>query len=445
MVTSPPRPEARRARGRRAHSLILTLDRYVRVMVVAIMVVIAFGAGFGVNLFAHGYTSVGAQTKQTGLESTDTFSVLSDTYDVIREDYVMSDDITDDQLIYGAATGMVEALGDTGHSRFMNPDDAQRFIESSNGELVGIGIQVDTQQLPLRIIMPIQNSPAFKAGIKSGDVILTIDGTDVSQGEDPQAAVDLLRGREGTDVVLELRHEGDAESYEVTITRERITVNPVSWAMMPEGVLWIRIDGFDTGAGDEVAKALQAGIDQNAKGVILDLRANPGGLVDEANKVNAQFQKRGSLLYTEQEKNGDKNDIKVDAPGGLWLDKPLVVLIDKDSASASEVTASSIHDNKRAPLIGQVTAGTGTVLHGVTLDDGSMVLIGFALWLRPDGETIWHKGVAPDTEVANEPGVQLSLPYSFDNNEMTAEQYSSLQDDQLIAGYDEVIQQIAGN
>jgi len=426
---------------RTSRTVLLAIDRHLRMVLVAMMVFVAFGAGIGVNQFAKGYTSVGAQ-KSSGLEGADSFNILSDTYDVIRENYVMSDDITDQQLIYGAATGMVESLGDTGHSRFMNPDEAKQFDESQRGELVGIGIQVDSTQLPLRVIMPLQNSPALKAGIRAGDVILTIDGTDVSEGDDPEAALGLIRGEEGTDVTLELRHEGEADSYTVTITRARIKVHPVSWAMMPNDVLWIRIDGFDQGATDEVRAALEAGTKLGAKGVILDLRANPGGLVYEAIGVGSQFQPDNSVLFQQEDKSGKKEDVRTVGSKGLWQKGPLVVLINKDSASASEITSSSIQDNKRGTLIGATTAGTGTVLLPVDLDDGSVVLIGTELWLTPNGDVIWHKGVKPDVAVENEPGVQISLPYTFDGNEVTQDQYSTLQDDQLLTAYDEVTKQI---
>lgn len=429
---------------RRLNSLVLTLDRHLRMVVVAMMLLVAFGAGMGVNQFAQSTTGVGAQSSND-LADLDEFEVLEETYGIIRDDYVMSDDITDEQLIYGAAAGMVEALGDTGHSRFLNPDEARSFEEQSRGELVGIGIQVDATALPLKVIMPLKDSPAQKAGILSGDVILTIDGTDVSKGEDPQAAMSLLRGEEGTDVELELRHEGEAESYTVTITRARIKTEAVSWAMLPNDILWVRIDGFDQGATDQLEAALKEGKQLGATGLILDLRANPGGLVYEAIGVGSQLQPNDSVLFQQQDSEGETTDVSTVGSSGEWQDMPIVVLIDENSASAAEITSSSLQENGRAILIGQTTAGTGTVLLPTDLSDGSMVLIGTELWLTPEGNVIWHKGVTPDIEVENEPGVQITLPYSYEDNAVTDEQFSTLEDDQLLTAYDEITKEVGGN
>jgi carboxyl-terminal processing protease len=409
---------------------------------VAVMLLLAIGAGIGVDrLVIVEFSPAGAQDDH-GLVDSDEFTILEQTYNVIRENYVQSDEITDEQLIYGASEGMVDALGDEGHSRFLDPLAAQRFEESSRGELVGIGIQVDTTSLPLRIIMPIQDSPAAKAGVLAGDLILTIDGVDATDLGSPDDAYAMIAGEEGTDITLELQHEGAADTYEVTLTRTRIDVDPISWAMLPGDILWIRISQFSSGTTESLKRALKAGKDEGAKGVILDLRANPGGLVFESIGVGSQFQPNGSVLYQQEDAAGDIVEIKTVGHSGLWQEGPLVVLIDADSASASEITSSSISDNGRGLLVGQQTFGTGTVLLPMELTDGSMVLIGTDLWLTPNGDVIWHQGVEPDIAVENEPGVQITLPYSFDDNVVTNQQFGALEDDQLLSAYEQVTQQV---
>ena len=287
--------------------LVHAIDRHFRIFLVAVMLIVAVGAGMGIQRFVDS-SALGAQTYDE-LTDLDEFATLEETYNIIRENYVMSDDISDEQLIYGASQGMVDALGDEGHSRFLTPDEAQQFVESSRGELVGIGVQLDTTELPLRVIMPIQDSPAAEAGIMAGDVILSVDGTDLTELDSADAATDLIRGEEGTDVTLVLRHEGEAETYEVTLTRARITIESVSWAMLPGDVLWVRISEFSQGTTDGLEAALQEGKSLGAEGVILDLRANPGGLVFEAIGVGSQFQPDDSVLFQQEDSEGDIEEV----------------------------------------------------------------------------------------------------------------------------------------
>lgn len=427
----------------RLKSLIVAADRHLRMVVMATMLLVAVGAGIGIDRLVLEFSPAGAQSEEE-LAELESFEILQETYNIIRNDYVLSEDFTEQDLIYGASRGMVDALGDEGHSRFLDPEEAEQFELSSRGELVGIGIQVDTEQVPPRVIMPIQNSPAIEAGIEAGDLILAVNGTPTEEFETGEDAVAEIRGEEGTDVTLELIHEGDVESYEVTLTRARITVESISWAMMPDDILWVRISEFSSGTTDGLKAALQAGKEAGAKGVILDLRANPGGLVFEAIGVGSQFQPDGSVLFQEQDAEGETREVSTVGSSGEWQEGPLVVLIDGDSASAAEITSSSIAENERGVLIGQTTFGTGTVLLPMELGDGSMVLIGTELWLSADGNVIWKKGVPPTIEIANEPGVQVALPFSYDGNEVTDAQFAELEDDQLLAAFDEIVQQVAG-
>lgn len=427
----------------RVRSLILAADRHLRMVIMATMLLVAVGAGIGIDRLVLEFAPAGAQNQES-LADLEEFQILEETYNIIREDYVLSEDFTEEDLIYGASRGMVDALGDEGHSRFLDPEEAEQFELSSRGELVGIGIQVDTEVVPPRVIMPIQNSPAFEAGIQAGDLILSIDGVPTTEFADGEESINAIRGEEGTDVTMELIHEGDVDSYEVTLTRARITVESISWAMLPDDVLWVRISEFSNGTTEGLKAALQEGKALGAKGVILDLRANPGGLVFEAIGVGSQFQPDGSVLFQEQDSEGEMREVTSVGSSGEWQEGPLVVLIDGDSASAAEITSSSIENNDRGILIGQTTFGTGTVLLPMELSDGSMVLIGTELWLSADGEVIWKQGVPPTIEIVNEPGVQVTLPFTFDDNAVTDEQFADLEDDQLLTAFDEITAQIAG-
>ncbi len=421
----------------------LRIDRHLRRFLVALMLLLAIGAGIGVERFVLETAPAGAQ-RDEDLADLEEYTILEEAYDVIREEYVLSDEITDQQLIYGAATGMLDALGDDNHSVFLDPVSAERHVQSLEGELVGIGIQDDTEVSPPTIILPIQNSPAFEAGILQGDAILAVDGATIEALDDPDALVDLIRGDEGTDVTLELRHKGESESYTVTLTRTRIQVDPVSWAMLPNDVLWVRLSDFSVGATEGLAEALVAGKELGAEGVILDLRANSGGFVYEALGVSSHLQPDGSVMVQTEDSTGEIIETVTVGDAGEWQEGSLVVLIDENSVSAPEVVAAAIKANERAPLIGQTTFGTGTTINGIELSDGSMVNIGISLWRTPDGELLWHRGVEPDIEVANEPGVQIGLPYTYEANQVTDVQVAALEDDQLLTAYDEVTQQMGG-
>jgi carboxyl-terminal processing protease len=334
---------------------------------------------------------------------------------------------------------MVSALGDTNHSRFLDPEDARQFMDSTRGELIGIGVNIDVSELPLRVIMPIKGSPAYDAGVKPGDVILAIDGVDVSQMGDPQEAIALIRGEAGTDITLLVQREGSDERAELTMTRSTVVIEPVSWAMLPGDVLWVRIDQFSKGATDGLQTALQAGLDAGAQGLVLDLRANPGGLVLEAMGVGGLLQPKGSVLFQQKSADGGIEEIVTSDRGDRWTDRPIVVLIDGDSASAAEIVASSLAENGRATLVGETTSGTGTVLLPVELEDGSIVLIGTELWLTPSGQVIWHNGVAPARSVTNPPDVQIAVPFLFDDTSLSDGALAETGDEQLLAAHQEML------
>lgn len=397
-----------------------------------IALAITFGGVLGARY------SAGNANASTMLTQIPEFQVVEETYDLIRENYVMGEEFSDEELMYGAAAGMIEALGDEGHSTFLTPVEAEEFERSSRGELIGIGIQVDTTGPQPVVVAPIDGSPAFEAGIRSGDVIIAVDGVEYTE-VDTQELVDLIRGEAGTDVTLTLRHEDEAEPYEVTITRARIEIDPVSSLMMPNGVLWLRVSQFSAGATEGVVEALREGKAQGMTGVILDLRNNPGGLVFEAIGIGSQFLPGGSVLYQEQNADGSVHEVTTIGNSGEWLEGDLVALINEGSASASEIVSSGLRANDRAELYGETTFGTGTVLLPFELSDGSVALLGTKLWLTADGEQIWKRGVEPTTVVTLEPGVSPTLPIEFETEEVSREQLQSLEDTQLLTAYRELV------
>jgi carboxyl-terminal processing protease len=411
--------------------------RASRSIVMSLMLLLAMGVGVGLDRFLVETGIVGASTQLT---NNDSFVVLEQTYDAIRNNYVLEADISDEELIYGAAKGMVDALGDEGHSTFLTPEEADAFEQSSRGELIGIGIQIDTTgDLPV-VIAPIPNSPAFDAGIRPGDTILEIDGTSL-EGTDPTEAADQIRGEAGTDVTLMLQRAGEEDSYEVTITRAKIRVNPVSWAMLPNDVMWLQVSEFSTGATEGVQKAVREAQALGATSIILDLRNNPGGLVFEAIGIASQFLPSGTPVYQEQDANGDTRTVKSVGSNGVWQDGPLVVLINENSASSSEIVSSSIRDADRGQLIGEKTFGTGTVLLPFELEDGSMAVLGTELWLTASGEQIYKHGVEPDIEASLEENIFPAIPVAYvegDERVIAEDQWATFKDTQLVTAHDEV-------
>lgn len=414
------------------------LARNMRTVVMSIMLVLAVGVGVGLDRVLIETGVVGAATQLT---NADEFTILEETYDAIRTNYVLEGEISDEELIYGAARGMVDALGDEGHSVFLDPEEARQFEESSRGELVGIGIQIDTEANPPIVIAPIPNSPALEAGLLPGDVILEVDGA-ATEDMDPEEVGNRIRGEAGTDVTLTLRHEGETESYEVTITRQSINVNPVSWAMLPDNVMWLQVSQFSSGATEGVQEAIREGQKLGATSIILDLRNNPGGLVFEAMGIASQFLPDGTPLYQEKDAEGNTKVVETVGSNGVYQEGPLVVLVNEYSASASEIVSSSLMEAGRAPLLGEKTFGTGTVLLPFELTDGSLAVLGTELWLTGEGNEIYKEGVEPTETVELDEGTRPALPVIYTSEtgetEISASAFEAIEDAQLHAAWDEV-------
>ena len=405
-----------------------------RLSIVAVLVILSTSFGVVLGNRMDGPSGATASTMLTQIPE---FTVVEETYDAIRENYVLADEISDEELMYGAATGMVEALGDEGHSTFLDPQEAEAFERSSRGELIGIGIQVDTSGPQPIVIAPIDGSPALEAGIRSGDVIIAVDGVETIDVGSENVA-ELIRGEAGTDVTLTIRHQDELEPFDVTITRELIIIEPVSYVMMPDGILWLRVSQFSAGATEGVVEALRYGKSQDMSGVILDLRNNPGGLVFEAIGIGSQFLPGGSVLYQEQVADGTVREVKTIGDSGEWQDGDLVVLVNTGSASASEIVSSGIRANERGILIGETTFGTGTVLLPFELSDESVALLGTKLWLTADGNDIWKRGVEPNIVVTLEPGVAPTRPTEYEAALLTESDLVVLEDTQLIRAFEHV-------
>ena len=356
------------------------------------------------------------------------FGVFWEAWNLVQKYYVDRAAINDTNMTYGAISGMLDSLGDTGHTRFLSPQALRDEEEALSGKFEGIGAHIMLRDGRPTIVAPIPGSPALEAGIKPGDVILKVDGKDVT-GLSLDQVVNQVRGPAGTSVTLTILHPDASTPTDITVERAQINIPSVSWAIVPgTSVAHVWVSQFADGATTELVAALQAARKAGATAVALDLRDDPGGLRDEAVGVASQFLQSGNVLI-EVDAQGHRTEYPV-KPDGAALDTPLVVLVNEGTASSAEIVAGAIQDHKRAQIVGETTTGTGTVLSIFHLSDGSAVFLGTEGWLTPDGREIWHHGIAPDIVVPMAPGVLPLIPEQEQG--MSPGQLQSSQDAQLL-------------
>ncbi len=318
-------------------------------------------------------------------------------WQAIRKDY-LDRDYTQPEAAYKAIREMLEKLGDP-YTRFMDPDEFRNMQIDTSGELTGVGLQLgeDKKTKELVVVSPIDGSPAAKAGILSKDKILEIDGKS-TKGMDINAAVKLIRGPVGTQVVLTLQRGDRTISY--TLERARIELHPVSFSDRPKDgaapIGYIRLTQFSANAATEMRDAIQKLESQNVSGYVMDLRSNPGGLLYASIDIARMWLNDGAIVST-VDRNGETD--RQQANRTALTTKPLVVLVDGGSASASEILSGALQDNKRAVLIGTKTFGKGLVQSVRNLGDGSGMAVTVAKYLTPSGRDINKHGIDPDIKV----------------------------------------------
>ncbi len=356
-----------------------------------------------------------ATPSNTGVD----FSLFWDVWNRVKRDYIEADTIDPQNMVYGAISGMVESLGDP-YSVFLPPKENKSFKEDLSGAFEGIGAQLGMKDAHIIVVAPLTGSPAEKQGIHAGDWILKVNDEDTLNWTVEQA-VSKIRGPKGTKVTLSILHENNGnEPVDITIVRETITVPAIiSWVKKPSDIKEIsglseknRITGNGSVAyihltrfGDRLSSEWQdalnslesAGKSQTVRGYILDLRNNPGGYLDGSVYIAGEFLKNG-IVVTQQNSDGSKEDYPVNRTGRL-TDTPLIVLINKGSASASEIVAGALKDHKRATIVGETSFGKGSVQTPEDLPGGSGLHITTGKWLGPNGEWISKKGIVPDIEV----------------------------------------------
>ncbi len=366
-----------------------------------------FAAGIGVGK-SDSAASVGSGTASVPASMPPEFATYTEAWKILHDNFVDPSALDPTKLTYGSINGLVEAVGDTGHTRFLTPEEVKDQHTALSGSIVGIGALMNVDQGAPIIQSVIPGGPADRAGLRSGDKVLAVDGTP-TDSKDIDEVVKEIRGDAGTTVKLSILHSGETTPVDYSIVREKVTVPAVSWSLIPGTTLAdLRLEEFSAGSAKEVENAIVAAKEAGATGIVLDLRGNPGGYVGEAVDIASQFLKDG-IVYQQRDKSGKVEQEKV-KPGGEATSTPLAVLVDLGTASSAEIVAGAIQDAGRGKLIGATTFGTGTVLNEYSLSDGSALLVGTVEWLTRDGRQIWKHGIVPDIPLESTPAGKIVTP-----------------------------------
>jgi carboxyl-terminal processing protease len=367
--------------------------------------------------------------------------LFSDGFALIQSDYV--EEVQAKQLIYGALKGMFSALDP--HSQFMDPDTYNELKVDTTGEFGGLGIEITIRDGLLTVVTPIEDTPAWRAGIKAGDRIVKIEG-ELTREITLVEAVKKLRGKPNTEINLTVLREGENKLLDFKIVREIIEINDIKDArILEDGIGYIRLVEFRQHTPRDFKKAINKLRKQGMNALILDLRNNPGGLLDVAVKITEQFIDKGKLIVSTRGRKEDQNMEFYSLNKRADLDLPLVVLVNEGSASGSEIVAVALQDYKRAIILGVKTFGKGSVQTVIPLNDGSAIRLTTSKYFSPNGQIIHERGVMPDIvvqkgkiqlaseddstrdifeqleeEVKNEPGEQIPEEYLVDNQLMRA-------------------------
>jgi carboxyl-terminal processing protease len=322
------------------------------------------------------------------------FDKLYEAFDTLKSGYYK--DINQKKVINGAINGMVESLDDP-YSDYMSNEEAESFHGSISSSFQGIGAEIQEKDGHIVIVSPIKGSPAEKAGLKPNDMIMSVNGKSL-QGMNSTQAVTLIRGKKGTKVELSIQRLGTDAPIKVPIIRDEIPIETVYGEMAGDGIAKVQITSFSSNTSKELVEKLNELNGKGMKGLVLDLRQNPGGLLDQAISISSMFVPKGKLILKVEDRDGKIKEYPSQNEGNPKL--PLVVLIDSGSASASEILSAAVKESAGVKLIGEKSFGKGTVQTASDFKDGSNLKFTTAKWLTPNGNWIHKKGIKPDVAVA---------------------------------------------
>jgi carboxyl-terminal processing protease len=358
----------------------------------------------GRDTAGNGSGSAKATTSSPPANSQYDYSILNDIVSILDRDYVKPDNLDPQTLYEAAINGLLNSLNDSG-TYYLDPQ-TYKATDPPSGTFEGIGATISQQGNDIVVVSPIKNTPAEAAGIKAGDIILAVDG-ESTKGWNTEKTVAKIRGPKGTQVTIRVRHADTQQEEELTITRAPIQVESVSTEAPPQGMTnsagqvvngigYIRIREFTARTPQELQDAINQVQSNGAKAIVLDLRGNPGGLLNAVISVADMFLDKGTIVT---QRNKDGREQSYTAKPGVATNLPVVILQNKFSASASEVLAAALHDNGRATIVGDVSFGKATVNIARELKDGGVMFVSIAQWLTPNGSLIDKAGIQPDVSV----------------------------------------------
>ncbi len=397
-----------------------------QVIVTLTLMIIAFiGGWFGHQMYVSAIFNSSDQSKAYA-------NLFQQAWNTVDQNYVDRKAINYKEMSYQAIRAMLGVLHDTGHTRFLTPQDVQTENQQLSGKLIGIGVdlQQDARTKQIIISSTITGTPADKAGIKRGDIIVAVNGTDVV-GKDINTVIPLIKGPVGTNVALTVKRPSTNQTLTFTMKRAEIQVpSVISYYIAQDHIVHIQITQFSAGVSDQLKSALNRAKQEGAKSIILDLRDDPGGYLQEAINVASEFIGKGNV-FLEQDSSGQRTPQSVNGHS-LDTTTPIVVLTNNNTASAAEIVSGALRDNHRATIVGVKTFGTGTVLDEFDLSDGSAILLGTSEWLTPNGQFIRDRGIQPNIEVNLNANVSPVTPSIESQGNFTLQQILTSGDTQLV-------------
>jgi carboxyl-terminal processing protease len=368
-----------------------------------------------------------------------TFAPFWEAWDLVEKNYVDRQAVQPEHMTQGAIQGMLDSLGDRDHTTYLTRTEFEQMQASLKSSMEGIGARMTMQAHQPTVVAVVPGSPAEQNGLRPGDVFLEVDGKPVADMP-LDKIVNQVRGKAGTGVHLQVMREGKKLDFD--IIRGRVDMPNASWHLLPgePKIGHLYIEEFGGNAKKQVQAALREAKEAGARGLIVDVRGDPGGLKEQAVDVTSLFLHDG-VVFIEKDAQGRQKPIPVKhQEGDEVTDLPLVVLIDHGTASSAEIFAGALQDHRRGKLVGTVTFGTGTVLYPYLLTDGSAVVLAIAEWLTPDGRQIWHKGIEPDVQAALPPNARVLLPDT--EGHLTEKALAKSDDKQLLKALEVLKQQL---
>lgn len=364
---------------------------------IVVIVIVAATAGYQLGTNKPKVVIVkGVDNVENDVISNSDFGIFWQTWELLKSEYLKANEVRNDDLILGAAAGLAEAINDP-YTVFLPPAETKKFNDDISGSFTGIGAEIGFRGDFVVIVAPLKNSPAEKYGLRAGDKVFAVDATTTSNlGLDE--IVNLIRGPRNSQVTLTILSNGDEKPREVKITRDTIKIPTLEWEMRADNLAHLHLFNFNDVSPSVMAKALNEILSSGGRGVVLDLRNNPGGFLHKAVEIAGFFIEKDKTIVVEEFSSGKKNNFNSNGNATL-KNFPMVLLVNKGSASASEILAGALRDHNNTTIIGETTFGKGTVQELKNLSGGSTLKLTVAHWILPKGDLIDGVGIKPDIEV----------------------------------------------